>query len=513
MKRAALLLPLLLLLTFTPAHAKKKVGDLKKADAKLRKLVGEAIDRGAGWLRKQQREDGSFPSLYDQSYPMGGTALAILALLHSGEKPTSEVTGKAFALLRSRYAQQKDGRLRTYSIGVTVMALVEYGRRLGATKGGFFLERKDLEWLREMTRWLISTQKPSGAWHYPHGGNYDHSNTQYALLALKEARRAGVRVEPRVFAKALTHMLSAQEKNGPRVPRYREHGGDGVYARDRKRVPGSDRVRGWGYVDGMLPSGSMTAAGVAVVAICRGELTGKEYESLLERATPAERDGLAWLGHNFSVRHNPRMGAAWHYYYLYGLERAGVLAGVVYMGKHRWYAEGAKYLVDCQKPDGSWRTLQGVPPPGMPKIPVADPCFALLFLARATARSIGVVTERNLLNLTEAHRLSDADLANVFIVAFKELDGMSGEMLEDRASDFAFCGPRIIPMLIKKLIDDDEAARARGFLVLKKITGKSHGYDPKAKAEAREAAMDRWTEWFLVNRKKLAIDRPAKLIR
>jgi hypothetical protein len=393
------------------------------------------------------------------------------------------------------------------------MALVEYGRRLGATKGGFFLEREDLEWLREMTRWLVTTQMPSGAWHYPHGGNYDHSNTQYALLALKEARRAGVRVEPRVFAKALTHMLSAQEKNGPRVPRYEEHGGDGVYSRDRKRVPGADRVRGWGYVDGMVATGSMTAAGVAAVAICRSELTGKEYESLLKRSAPSVRDGLAWLGKHFSVRINPPMGAAWHYYYLYGLERAGVLAGVVYMGKHRWYAEGAKYLVDSQKPDGSWRTMQGVPPPGMPKIPVVDPCFALLFLARATARSIGVVTERNLLNLTEADKLSDADLANVFLVAFKELDGMSGEMLEDRASDFAFCGPRIIPMLIKKLVDGDEAVRVRGFLVLKKITGKSHDYDPKADAAKREAAVDRWTEWFLVNRKKLAVDRHAKLIR
>lgn len=512
MKRALLLL--LLLSAATPVVAADS--PTKKADERLKRLVNDAIDRGSKWLRKQQRPDGSFPSIYTRGYPMGPTALSVLALLHSGEDPNGEVVTAAFGWIRKSHDQLGPDGLKTYSVAVTIMALAERGRALSKSKGKFFLPGKDHQWLKDLTLWIVSKQTSRGVWHYPFGGAYDHSNTQYALLALKEARRVGVRVEPKVFADALAHFLRTQEKNGPKVQRFEEHGGDGVYSRQRRRVPGVDRVRGWGYLSAVTPTGSMTAAGVAAVAICRGEIPGDTWKPLREKGLTSMRDGLAWLGRRFDVRSNPRVGAVWHYYYLYGLERSGVLADVVYMGKHRWYAEGAKFLVDSQSPDGAWRTLTGGMPGGRggrKVLDVVDPAFALLFLVRATARSFGAVTERNLLNLTEADKLSDADLANVFKVAFGELATLEGEALVDRASDFAFCGPRVLPMLLKKLASPDEAVRARAILVLKTITGKSFEYDPAGPDAERGAALDRFTEWYLMNRKKLALDRPAKLIR
>ena len=37
------------------------------------------------------------------------------------------------------------------------------------------------------------------------------------------------------------------------------------------------------------------------------------------------KDGFAWLDVNFAVDRNPgRNAPAWHYYYLYGLERAAI---------------------------------------------------------------------------------------------------------------------------------------------------------------------------------------------
>jgi len=516
MTRAITVLLLFPLLLLSAAPAPAAGNATKGADAKLGKLVNEAIDRGAKWLRKQQRPDGSFPTLYGRAYPMGPTALALLALLHSGENPESEVTGRGFAFVMGEYQKATPQGLQTYSVSVTIMALAEYGRALGAKKGKFHLPDAELRWLKDMTRWLVAAQTPQGTWHYPYGGAYDHSNTQYALLALKEARRVGVRVEPKVFARALEHFVRSQQKNGPKVPRFEEHGGDGVYSRNRKRVPGADRARGWGYTAKMPPTGSMTAAGAAAVAISVGELVGPEWKHLRGKGETSRRDGIAWLGKHFSVKVNPASGAAWHYYYLYGLERSGVLAGVVYMGKHRWYAEGAKYLVDAQSPDGAWRTAMGrMPGPrgGKGAMDIVDPSFALLFLVRATARSFGAVTERNLLNLTEAHKLSDRDLLNVFGVAFKELGTLSDEARADRASDFAFFGPRVLPLLIQKLADADDKHRARAFLVLRRITGKTFDYDPAGPATERAAAIDRFTEWYLLNRKKLALDRPAKVIR
>ena len=52
------------------------------------------------------------------------------------------------------------------------------------------------------------------------------------------------------------------------------------------------------------------------------------------------------------------------------------------MGKHDWYLEGAKAILDAQKPDGSWLVSDYFRSP--PDRPGWDTCFAILFLKRAT---------------------------------------------------------------------------------------------------------------------------------
>ena len=323
--RAPRLLVLLgfLILIAGPLRGEEDERTLKDADAKLKAVVNEAIDRGAKWLAKQQAGDGSFPSPYGRSYPMGPTALATLALLHSGTPRDDPVIRKAFAHLRRTYdvlrGRALHNGLKTYSVSVTIMALAELtresvkrsdaDRRYGGGRGrGRKLENPDLEWMRQLTEWLVKNQS-GGAWRYPMGG-FDHSNSQYALLALKEARRCGIEVPDDTFARALKHFLAKQEKSGPKIPRYEEKGGDGVYAATRTRAPGHDRARGWGYTR-PPPTGSMTAAGVAAVAICAGELRAPKYRALVVRAEQGRRDGLAWLGRNFTVRENPPLGQAW----------------------------------------------------------------------------------------------------------------------------------------------------------------------------------------------------------
>ena len=69
----------------------------------------------------------------------------------------------------------------------------------------------------------------------------------------------------------------------------------------------------------------------------------------------------------------------WHIYYLYGLERIGMLYGTDRIGSHDWYDEGAAWLIKHQADNGSWRN-------------VPDTCFAILFLRRATAPLPGVAT-------------------------------------------------------------------------------------------------------------------------
>jgi hypothetical protein len=72
------------------------------------------------------------------------------------------------------------------------------------------------------------------------------------------------------------------------------------------------------------------------------------------------------------------------YYYLYALERAGVLAATETFGLHNWYVEGAEAILSSQRADGSW--LAPLPHGDRSEMTnVAwDTCFAILFLKRAT---------------------------------------------------------------------------------------------------------------------------------
>jgi hypothetical protein len=80
--------------------------------------------------------------------------------------------------------------------------------------------------------------------------------------------------------------------------------------------------------------------------------------------------GCNWLGKHFAVNSN--------LYYMYALERAGMLYGTEKFGDHDWYLKGAQSIVRSQKADGSWggnaddekNTIQT--------------CFAILFLKKAT---------------------------------------------------------------------------------------------------------------------------------
>ena len=137
----------------------------------------------------------------------------------------------------------------------------------------------------------------------------------------------------------------------------------------------------------------MTTAGIAVLAICRDALLKPQRyagftEELERKVRRSVQDGFAWLDLNFAVNCNPPPGApAWHYYYLYGLERACAVGGRDMIGKHDWYVEGSKYLVAEQKKEGRWSTgalgAKEVPPDDL-----LDTEWALLFLKKATFPTI-----------------------------------------------------------------------------------------------------------------------------
>jgi len=108
------------------------------------------------------------------------------------------------------------------------------------------------------------------------------------------------------------------------------------------------------------------------------------YDTLLAedwRNDQAVMSGLSWLARNFSVSGNPGPPSeewakndpkVFHYYYMYALERAGVLCKTEWIGRHAWYPEGSDALLAAQGRDGAWNGN------------IHDTCFAILFLKRAT---------------------------------------------------------------------------------------------------------------------------------
>jgi len=193
----------------------------------------------------------------------------------------------------------------------------------------------------------------------------DNSNSQYAALGIRACHDAGV-----VFPKEPIQL-------GEKWWRSSQHDGKKGEADGGYGVSASGE--GWCYGNhDHAAYGSMTAGATGALII---------YDYVLGKDWRKDTDvlgGLQWLTKNFSVTENvgpPEHGGGkpgWmYYYYLYALERAGLLFGTEKLGTHEWYPEGANVLLDAQKANGSWVSVDA-------GNATWDTCFAILFLRRAT---------------------------------------------------------------------------------------------------------------------------------
>jgi hypothetical protein len=191
------------------------------------------------------------------------------------------------------------------------------------------------------------------------GDKGDNSNSQYAALGLRACFDANVRVPDEVLMRARKWWETSQgaDESGAKI--------------DKKAVttgPGDiPFIQGWNYQKASEegnPTHAMTAGAVGATVI---------YEYMLSRDWKKDnvtRAGVNWLGKHFSINDN--------YYYLYALERAGMLYNTELFGGHNWYLLGARFLVDKQSPGGSWGHRENK------EENTWDTCFAILFLKKAT---------------------------------------------------------------------------------------------------------------------------------
>jgi hypothetical protein len=313
-------------------------------------MVKAAVRKGVAHIRLQQRGNGHWSDYGGHSGGM--TALCLLAMLNAGVPPEDPDVARGLKAMASVPNQ------RTYVVSLKAQAFAAAYDAAEPDNPNLNIYYKQV---KEAATWLAAAQLNSGMWTYIRrrggGGAGDNSNTQFALLGIHEAAN----LRPRG-----THeQIRMPEK---------------LWARSRghfERTQGDDG--GWGYTPRNGSYGSMTTAGAASLYICGLRLNVGGRKQFVKGAYPdcgkytqyaPLAKGLNWLTRNFSVRDNPRRGATYHHYYLYGLERVGAISGRRNFGRHDWYRQGAAHLVATQKPNGRWgRQLH-------------QTAFSVLFLAK-----------------------------------------------------------------------------------------------------------------------------------
>ena len=304
------------------------------AQAPEREAIDRALDLGGEFLAERFPPAKPPTARVKERETHGMRALVLYALLATGaDSDHPSVT----RLLRGLAGEPTE---HTYDAACLILALAKLD------------PYAHLAWIGRLATQLVSWQEESGDWAYPGGPVIDLSNTQYAALGLWKAASLGIDVPEELWRK----LVDAT---------FRYQGEDGGFS---YLAPGKDST------------GSMTTAGLAILTIAELELRrkGSFPPELEHQVNSSVERARAWMRKHWSIDTNPRSGG-WHYYYLYGLERVGGIAGIDHLDEHDWYAEGARWLVERQAEDGSWNHGTDL----------SETAFAILFLERATAPNRG----------------------------------------------------------------------------------------------------------------------------
>lgn len=310
--------------------------------------IDAAIDKGVGYLLKQQEIDGSWRA-DEHRYISGQTGLCVYTLLKAGLPKSHPAVRRGLTFIRNHPPEW------TYGISCCILAMHTAGPEL---------------YRDEITHYLELLMEAHGkGFSYP-GHHEDLSLTQYGCLALRAAESMGIEVSPKVWNDIVDFAFRVQDKD------------NGAF----------------NYTPGNRDTGSMTSAGIAVLQIAKEAL---ESAGRLPKRPAAKIDdgierGIQWLAEHMVMERNPDPDEKnpnaghvqrWKLYYLYGLERVGGLTGRQLFGKRDWYKEASTFLVGSQGADGSWGTPFGEKHPGT--------CFGVLVLKRATAPTSGAKPPRS----------------------------------------------------------------------------------------------------------------------
>jgi len=279
------------------------------------KKIRIAVDDAIMYLRSQQLPSGAIGA-QGGTTAVGGTALAALAMLAAGADPASDP-----GLRKALDWLAKQDIDHTYCRGISANTWEFALRKVPYDKGIRAALKKDFDWLMK-----AAGNNPRGVWRYRQNSrDFDNSCSQYGVLGIWAAQRAGFDPGDALWKKVSKHFLATQNANGA-----------------------------WGYTSGATPN--MTTAGLASMFLVFDMYHGKSYYTRKNPRAFTEGDaakvlaslerGMTWLG----KANNRQKETA---YYLYGIERTGVASGRKYFGGEDWFKRGALAVLKAQHPSGA----------------------------------------------------------------------------------------------------------------------------------------------------------------
>lgn len=397
------------------------------ADAPRPKRVQALIDKGAAYLRGQVAKAGHG----------GRVTLAAYALLKAGEKADSPRLKLAVDEIHEKI-KTTDG-VSTYHPQGSSEGVYEAGIDL------MFLTDLDAEAhlpvILTITEWLIAQQHADGFWSYLSQQNGDTSISQYAILGLWAAARAGIDIPLETWNKAAVWHIRNQSPDGGFAyqpgtttgPEFGKSGNNMTNAGTGSlliiRMHLFPEVAEFGKVNresqkkqedsrvfGVLEAKDENA-GKSTIERQRDELANRVALTQVDNAI---RRGLGWIASRFLTA-SPNQHKT---YYYYTLERIGALANVDQIGTHNWYDECLPVVEQTMLDDGSWKDSDNE---------AVGTSFALLYLTRST----GKILKRPMFGaglLTGGRGLPD-DLSNAEFdgTAIKErkMEGPLDELLSE----------------------------------------------------------------------------------
>ncbi|HOA50924.1 MAG TPA: hypothetical protein PKI05_01630 [Thermogutta sp.] len=331
--------------------------------------VRQAVERALAYLASREAEEG-----YLQ---IGARALRGLAFLKAGHAHDHPVIVKSAEEIIKQIPPSglpKDFPMSNwdnYSTGLALIFLCNYD------------PQKFRQEIQLILQYSFFRQKNHGGWGYPSNETGDTSQTQYQVLGLWEAIRAGFAVPSEVLDKVALWLVWTQDPSGG-------YGYQGNFPPTPTLIPQSDvRI-------GMAVAGTGSAYVLAsLLPGFRGTLERSDLPPALEKIAQARQAGRGRLtidpkllraaiqrGNAYIAKHFQVAPDRYRYYYIYTLERYFTFREAVEgpePGLFDWYTACAEYLLKTQQQDGSWMHQCGK---------VVDTSFAVLFLVRSTKQSM-----------------------------------------------------------------------------------------------------------------------------